>query len=1315
MTTTTTTPTTRTPAPRVGDVILINAGACPEYSGAFRLRVEEIVTGSGRSVFNYPIIGGVVVNTNGRDRMVKGTPVERAATITDPARVSVVVPAPATAAEIREARAEHEMREINRTRCEHMAGDLGCMHVLCLGVPPVKGATEVQWAPEDEPRVGECGTQTWARDLRNALHAHPTLTNVGMPEVTCTDVGPRSLREFMVTTVVVDGHNVAVINWEGPFARQITAIMIDGELTDADVDLGWARSSEHRANMITWRIADAMRVDAPAAELAAPADVLTVARSLSTGDRVSVLRHGVTGGGYLTADPVDSRTDGYPSVTLTLCSLPLLGKGAVWHLTAGDTLMVLPADQADADRVAQATLAATAPETESAMPACPLTPACPTEAACAGCPRANIEMAGELGHGGECPLHVELPAPDATPDVLAELLAGTYTAPETETEVPAQLSVTVARDTLAGALDLALWSTPRRPSVPVLAGVLLTAGVSVLTVESFDYEVSSRSALDADVAGAGRVLVEVRALRDMVRKLPKVKAPRKGETLPAGAGMVQLTDTGSVLTVVYGAVRLSLPTMPVADYPAVPEPFGPVATVDGRVLADTVARVAMAAGKDATLPALTGVHVTVDETGRAVLAASDRYRLAVDALAWAPIVPDGVDPREAIPPALVPASTIAYVAKLAGKLGGPVTVGYAPESGHIGRTVATVAGAMSFTLATAMITTRCIAGDFPAVRALIPDTYAGTATVDAHALADVVGRVRSVAAGTEPVRLTWAHGTVTVAAGATDPATGEPGASETIAYTGDVADGFLIGFNPALLGDALRAFPAGTRVRFGFTDAKRPAVISADGTDMPNYQHMIMPVRIGGNDSSAGTPAGTADASASNPEGTEMTTTTDIPASDGATVVAQTSHGTPVIVAHVDRVDAPAPADAEPATPAVHDATERAAELAYTAMTAGRFGDARDALTAVRAVAPAGYRVAGRFTVAELGDMIDAAERAATPAAPADAEPADTDASARAILAAATWSSAVVRVGKGRAGKRAGMDVLTLPAGSLPRPVYTAVADVVRGLGGTWNRETKGFIFEPSQITWNGTGAGGRTASGASLLAAWLDRTAPAGNTPAEAAAPDAEAAAPDVMVRALALTPHASVSVSGKDGNGYPVQLSGYVAAAPVDAGRRGVRVMVARMSDGPGRPVYVRADSTLVTITEPAPPVAVAAHVLTLADMPAAPVLTPSDTAALAVAEVAAVAAIVAETSTPAADDAPLAPSAFRLAPYVAGGRSYRGSRSAVREALAAAGIRASVVKSDANRRWFTVDTAVASDRDRVAAIVAATVALDMVPATV
>jgi DNA polymerase-3 subunit beta len=1246
---TTTTATTRTPAPRVGDVILINAGACPEYSGAFRLRVEEIVTGSGRSVFNYPIIGGVVVNANGRDRMVKGTPVERAATITDPARVSVVVPAPATAAEIREARAEHEMREINRTRCEHMAGDLGCMHVLCLGVPPVKGATEVQWAPEDEPRVGECGTQTWARDLRNALRAYPTLTNVGMPEVTCTDVGPRSVREFMVTTVVVDGHNVAVINWEGPFARQITAIMIDGELADADVDLGWARSSEHRANMTTWRIADAMRVAAPAAELAAPADV------------------------------------------------------------------TLPADQADADRVAQATLAATAPETESAMPACPLTPACPTEAACAGCPRANIEMAGELGHGGECPLHVELPAPDATPDVLAELLAGTYTAPETETEVPAQLSVTVARDTLAGALDLALWSTPRRPSVPVLAGVLLTAGVSVLTVESFDYEVSSRSALDADVAGAGRVLVEVRALRDMVRKLPKVKAPRKGETLPAGAGMVQLTDTGSVLTVVYGAVRLSLPTMPVADYPAVPEPFGPVATVDGRVLADTVARVAMAAGKDATLPALTGVHVTVDETGRAVLAASDRYRLAVDALAWAPIVPDGVDPREAIPPALVPASTISYVAKLAGKLGGPVTVGYAPEPGHIAGVEATVAGAMSFTLATAMITTRCIAGDFPAVRALIPDTYAGTATVDAHALADVVGRVRSVAAGTEPVRLTWAHGTVTVAAGATDPATGEPGASETIAYTGDVADGFLIGFNPALLGDALRAFPAGTRVRFGFTDAKRPAVISADGTDMPNYQHMIMPVRIGGNDSSAGTPAGTADASASNPEGTEMTTTTDIPASDGATVVAQTSHGTPVIVAHVDRVDAPAPADAEPATPAVHDATERAAELAYTAMTAGRFGDARDALTAVRAVAPAGYRVAGRFTVAELGDMIDAAERAATPAAPADAEPADTDASARAILAAATWSSAVVRVGKGRAGKRAGMDVLTLPAGSLPRPVYTAVADVVRGLGGTWNREAKGFIFEPSQITWNGTGAGGRTASGASLLAAWLDRTAPAGNTPVEAAAPDVEAAAPDVMVRALALTPHASVSVSGKDGNGYPVQLSGYVAAAPVDAGRRGVRVMVARMSDGPGRPVYVRADSTLVTITEPAPPVAVAAHVLTLADMPAAPVLTPSDTAALAVAEVAAVAAIVAETSTPAADDAPLAPSAFRLAPYVAGGRSYRGSRSAVREALAAAGIRASVVKSDANRRWFTVDTAVASDRDRVAAIVAATVALDMVPATV
>lgn len=94
----------------------------------------------------------------------------------------------------------------------------------------------------------------------------------------------------------------------------------------------------------------------------------------------------------------------------------------------------------------------------------------------------------------------------------------------------------------------------------------------------------------------------------------------------------------------------------------------------------------------------------------------------------------------------------------------------------------------------------------------------------------------------------------------------------------------------------------------------------------------------------------------------------------------------------------------------------------------------------------------------------------------------------RDILARATWSGG--RIKPRGARQSVSVDVLTLPAGSLPRDVYADVADVARALGGGWNRDAKGFVFEPSRLVWNGTAQGVHTESGAEKLAAWLVRNA---------------------------------------------------------------------------------------------------------------------------------------------------------------------------------------------------------------------------------
>jgi DNA polymerase-3 subunit beta len=79
----------------------------------------------------------------------------------------------------------------------------------------------------------------------------------------------------------------------------------------------------------------------------------------------------------------------------------------------------------------------------------------------------------------------------------------------------------IDRDVLADAVTWVARGLPARPPVPVLAGVLIEADdEGSLTLSAFDYEVSAKITVPADVAQAGRVLVLGRLLADISRNLP---------------------------------------------------------------------------------------------------------------------------------------------------------------------------------------------------------------------------------------------------------------------------------------------------------------------------------------------------------------------------------------------------------------------------------------------------------------------------------------------------------------------------------------------------------------------------------------------------------------------------------------------------------------------------------------------------------------------------------------------------------------------------------------------------------------------------
>ncbi len=372
----------------------------------------------------------------------------------------------------------------------------------------------------------------------------------------------------------------------------------------------------------------------------------------------------------------------------------------------------------------------------------------------------------------------------------------------------------VERDVLAEAVAWAARSLPARPPVPVLAGLLLTAQEGSLALSGFDYEVSARVELAAEVEEQGTVLVSGRLLNDISRNLPNRP--------------VEISTDGQRVTVVCGSSRFTLPTLPVDEYPSLPQMPTATGTVSGDVFASAVSQAAVAAGRDDTLPVLTGVRVEI-EGDRITLAATDRYRFAVRELMWKPEQPD----ISAV--ALVPAKTLQDIAK---SLGSGDTVSIALASGGAGE------GLIGFEGAGRRTTTRLLEGEFPKFRSLFPTEFNAIAAIQTQPFLEALKRVSLVAERNTPVRLNFEQGVLTLEAGSGDDAQ----ATERIDADLE-GDDISIAFNPGYLEEGLKAIDS-AYAQLAFTTSTKPALLSGkpavDAEADEAYQYLIMPVRLSG-------------------------------------------------------------------------------------------------------------------------------------------------------------------------------------------------------------------------------------------------------------------------------------------------------------------------------------------------------------------------------------------------------------------------------------------------------------------------------------
>jgi DNA polymerase-3 subunit beta len=374
----------------------------------------------------------------------------------------------------------------------------------------------------------------------------------------------------------------------------------------------------------------------------------------------------------------------------------------------------------------------------------------------------------------------------------------------------------VDRDVLADAVAWAARSLPVRPSVPVLAGLLIEAGHDGLVLSTFDYETSARATLQAEVADEGRALVSGRLLADICRSLP--------------AKPVEMIIDGTRVSLTCGSARFSLQTMPVDDYPSLPPMPEATGTVQSDQFAHAVAQAVTAAGRDDMLPVLTGVRLEIDGSTISLLA-TDRFRLSHRELGWDPRTPDDTLA------ALVPAKVLGDTAKSLTS-GSEVTIALA--GGGAGEGIIGFEGAAAG--GTRRTTTRLLDGDFPKVRSLFPAEHQTVARVDKAALIESVRRVALVAERNTAVQMAFSDGTLTLDAGSGD----EAQASESIEADIDGED-ITTGFNPQFLLDGLTAIDEPI-VELAFTQSSKPVVISGHvepgSSGVPSFRYLLMPRRL---------------------------------------------------------------------------------------------------------------------------------------------------------------------------------------------------------------------------------------------------------------------------------------------------------------------------------------------------------------------------------------------------------------------------------------------------------------------------------------
>lgn len=208
------------------------------------------------------------------------------------------------------------------------------------------------------------------------------------------------------------------------------------------------------------------------------------------------------------------------------------------------------------------------------------------------------------------------------------------------------MKISVIQDNLQKALAGTVRIVDNRPTLPVLANVLLESDATGgrLRVVTTNLEMSVTTHLGAKVHQEGRITLPAKTFAELVSNL----SPERVD--------FELDPTTQTVHVTCGATKANIKGIDAEEFPMVPNGNDPDLAVPARVLKEMIKHTEFAAAKDESRPILTGIYTEIDGN-TLTMAAADGYRLAVRTAKLEESYPEQMS-------MVIPARTLSEVARM---------------------------------------------------------------------------------------------------------------------------------------------------------------------------------------------------------------------------------------------------------------------------------------------------------------------------------------------------------------------------------------------------------------------------------------------------------------------------------------------------------------------------------------------------------------------------------------------------------------------------------------------------------------------------